>query len=107
MNTDKYGRKTNPVNRNGNITKCPICQSIYYWYKECPHKIDGADGNQVNLSLFSKEVSTCYVNKFVSKTFNHAVLDSGCTKTICGDTLSAVHKQKVVESKSSNQKQRS
>ena len=53
MNNDKYGRKTNPVNSNGNITKCSICQSIYHWYKECPHKIDDADGNQVKLSLFS------------------------------------------------------
>ena len=28
MNTDKFGRKTNPINSNGNITKCSICQSI-------------------------------------------------------------------------------
>ena len=45
---------------------------------------------------------------FVGKTFNHAVLDTGCTKTACGeswlnnyiDTLSTDDKQKVVRSKS-------
>ena len=107
MNTDKYGRKTNPINSNGNTTKCSICQSIYHWYKECPHKINYADGNQVKLSLFSKEIYNCYINKFVGETFNHAVLDSRCTKTMCReswlnnhiDTLSADDKKKVVESK--------
>ena len=108
MNTDKYGWKTNPVKSNGNITKCSVCQSIYRWYKEWPHKIDDADGNQVKFSLFSKEVYKCYKNGFVGETLNHAVLDSGCTKTVCGeswlnnciDTLSADDKQKVVESES-------
>ena len=108
MNTDKYGQKTNPINGNGNITKSSICHSICHWYKECPHKIDDADGNQVKLNLFSKEVYNCYTNKFVGETFNHAVLGSGRTKTVCGeswlnnyiDTVSANDKQKVVESKS-------
>ena len=58
--------------------------------------------------MFSKEVYKCYIKNFVGETFNHAVLDSGCTKTVCGkiwlnnysDTLSTDDKQKVVESKS-------
>ena len=106
MNTDEYGRKSNPVNSNGNIAKCSICQSIYHWYKECPYKIDGnddVDGNQVKLSLFSKEVYDCYMNKFVGETFNHAFLVSECTKTVCEeswlknyiDTLSADDKKKL------------
>ena len=73
MSTDKYDRKTNAVNSNGNIAKCSICQSIYHWFKECPHQIDDAVGNQLKLSLFSKEVYNCYINKFVGETFNHAV----------------------------------
>ena len=40
----------------------------------------------------------------MGETFNHAVLDSGCTKTVCEgimvkDTLSADNKQEVVEGK--------
>ena len=108
MNTDKYGRKTNTVNSNRNISKCSMCQSTYHWHKECSHKIDDADGNQVKLSLFTKEVYNCYINKFVGEPFNHAVLDSECTKTVCEeswlnsyiDALSTDYKQKVVESKS-------
>ena len=81
---------------------------VSHWYKECPHKIDDSDGNQVKLILFSKKVYNCYINKFVRKTFNHAVLDSGCTKTVYReswlnnyiDTLSAGDRQKVIESKS-------
>ena len=85
----------------------PNALYVSYWYKECPRKIDDADRNQVKLSLFSKEVYNCYINKFVEETFNHVVLDSGCTKTVRReswlnnyiDTLSA-DKQKVEESKS-------
>ena len=43
VNTNKYGRKINPMNSSGNITKCFICQSIYHWHKECPHRVDVSD----------------------------------------------------------------
>ena len=57
--------------------------------------------------MFSKEVYNV-IHKFVWETFNHADLDSCCTKTVCGeswvnnyiDTLSADDKQKLLESKS-------
>ena len=78
-NTDKYGRKMNPVNSNGNVKKCSICQSIYHWFRDCPHKLDDTS-TQVKLSLFTDEVYNCYINKFVGETLNHAILDSGCTK---------------------------
>ena len=79
FNTDKYGRKMNPLNSSGNITKCSICQSIYHWVRDCPHKVDDTS-TQVKLSLFTDEVYNCYINKFVGETLNHAILDSGCTK---------------------------
>ena len=98
----------NLVNSNENITKCSICQSIYHWYKDCPHKLDDKEVNQVKLSLFSKDVLNAYINRFVGETFNHAVLDSGCFKTVCGaswlnnyiDTLSLNDKEKIVECES-------
>ena len=31
-------RKRNPVNSYGKVTHCDICESIYHWAKECPHK---------------------------------------------------------------------
>ena len=50
----------------------------------------------------------CYINKFVGETLNHAVLDSGCTKTVCGaswldsytETLSECYRKKIIRSKS-------
>ena len=29
---------TNPLNRNGAISRCAICDSTCYWAKSCPHK---------------------------------------------------------------------
>ena len=75
----KYGHKMNPVNSSGNIKKCSICQSIYHWFRDCPHKLDDTS-TQVKLSLFTDEVYNCYINKFVGETLNHAILDNGCTK---------------------------
>ena len=97
----------NPVNSSGNIRKCSICQSIYHWFRDCPHKVDDTS-TQVKLSLFTDEVYNCYINKFVGETLNHAVLDSGCTKTVCGaswldsytETLSECYRKKIIRSKS-------
>ena len=58
--------------------------------------------------LFTDEVHNCYINEFVGETLNHAVLDIGCTKTVCGaswldsyiKTLSECDQKKVVQSKS-------
>ena len=59
------------------------------------------------LTLSNDELYNCYINKFVGKTLNHAVLDSRCTKTVCGlswldnlETLSPEDKEKVVEKRS-------
>ena len=40
----------------------------------------------VNIILFTQEIHECCIEKFVGETFNCAVLDSGCTKNVCGDS---------------------
>ena len=80
VNTNKYGCKINLMSSSGNITKSFICQSIYHWYKECPHRAKVSDKNLVKLSLLSKVVYNCYINKFVTETLNHAVLDKDAAK---------------------------
>lgn len=83
FNTDKYGRKTNPLNSNGNITKCSTCQSIYHLFRDCPHKTDDSTyDNHVKLSLFRDDVFNCYIDKFVEEKLTNAVLDTGCTKNV-------------------------
>lgn len=56
VDKDDYGCKTNSMSSRGNLTKCSISQSIYHWYKECPHWVEFSDQNQVKFYLFSKEI---------------------------------------------------
>ena len=72
------------------------------WYN------DDDDSNKINVTLFSQEIFECYNTKFVGETLNGAVLDSGCTQTVCGktwlsnyiDSLTDDDKVKVTERKS-------
>ena len=54
---------------------------IYHWFKDCPHNVQCRNSKE---TLFTQEVQKCYVQNFLGETLNLAVLDSGCTKTECG-----------------------
>ena len=108
-NYDKFGQKTNPLDKSGRISRCVICKSIYHWANDCPNKVQDTS-DDVNITLFSQEMHECYMTKFVGETLNCAVLDSGCTKNVCGeswltnylDTLTESDRSKVVVEKSSD-----
>ena len=108
-NYDKFGQKTNQLDKSGRISRCVICKSIYHWANDCPNKVQDTS-DDVNITLFSQEMHECYMTKFVGETLNCAVLDSGCTKNVCGeswltnylDTLTESDRSKVVVEKSSN-----
>ena len=52
-----------------------------HWVSQCPYKEE-----QENVTLYSsKEIESQYSKEFMSETFNSAVLDSGCSKTVCGE----------------------
>ena len=93
----------NPKDNRGNYTTCRKCRSIFHWYQDCPHINNNSEtpsqpqggkvfyGNdtvddQIYISLFqsSVPVSSDEVLCLVGETLNHAVIDSGCTKTVCG-----------------------
>ena len=76
-------RRVNPSNQYGRISRA-ICQSIYHWFKDCPHNVQGSNSK---VTLFTHEVQKCYVQNFLGETLNLAVLDSGCTKTVHGQEL--------------------
>ena len=82
-NYDKWGQKTNPLDKSGKVTCCLICKSIYDWANSCPNKVKDTS-KDVNITLFTQEMHECYIAKFVDETFNCAVLDSGCPKNVCG-----------------------
>ena len=76
----KKGHKLNPADAAGNPRQCVICKSIMHFVKDCPHN----DDEEEEITLFSNGVQDQYMSTFLSETFNSAILDSGCSKTVCG-----------------------
>ena len=89
---------TNPLNKFGKYTKCNLCQSIFHWVKDCPHKSEAAklvkekqesdeeDSNleSCNITLFT-QAKLSENEVFVVESQDCAVTDTACTKTVCGD----------------------
>ena len=81
---------TNPLDRYGNRTKCAICGSVFHWVKDCPHKEDVHEAvceNQeetrdCNITLLVRDVDPSEV--LMCEAFSTAVVDTACTKTVCG-----------------------
>ena len=46
-NFDKWGQKTNPLDKSENISRCAIYQSIYHWANDCPNKVEEDPPNNV------------------------------------------------------------
>ena len=85
--------------------RCAICQSIYHWANDCPNKMKEEQSSYVKITLFTQDIHKCYIEKVAGETMNCAVLDSGCTKNVCGkawldgylNTLTEKDTQKVVQ----------
>ena len=85
----------NPLNEKGEMTRCSLCDSVNHWASYCPGAIYFTD-DPVNcapedethqITLFqSSLVTTDQMKVFVAETFNTAVLDSGATANVAGQT---------------------
>ena len=100
-------KRVNPKNKYGKTTRCAVCGSIYHWAKECPDReantkvssgqfgIHPFNETDVKLtecerksdpepqeSLVTIALTTGY--KLLSECINNAVLDTGCTSSVCG-----------------------
>ena len=83
----------NPPDKNGEPTRCNICESINHWADNCP---DSDPTNCPAPTLFNKvdEITlfegesdnTTTLRNLVSESWNSAILDCGATKTVCGKT---------------------
>ena len=76
--------KKKPTNRNtGEILRCNICESIFHFVRDCPDYVSGfpKKKNEIKLQYYIEEV----FHTLSQETANMAVLDSECTKTICGE----------------------
>ena len=92
---DSRGRKLNPLGPDGQVSKCVVCKSILHWARDCPHDterskfgdVSGAE-SEVNFSMFvgcaSSEVND-KLNSLVSESSGCAILDCGCSRTVCGE----------------------
>ncbi|KAL5006315.1 hypothetical protein ScPMuIL_015121 [Solemya velum] len=116
---------TNPLNKYGKCTTCAVCRSVYHWAKRCPDnprpeavKMTECQGNDnttqheavtesCNIILFTKE-SPSTNEILVMESLGVAVIDTACTKTVCGENwlrsyeeaLNSDQKQKVTKSQS-------
>ena len=97
--------KKNPFNSLGQTSKCTVCESICHWAAECLHNHekqakDAAE--QADYELFSGAVQECYVGKLVGETLSCALLDSGCTKIVCGSFWLQCYKNTLDEKDQAN-----
>ena len=89
-------RKVNPIDSEGNVSRCVICESKLHWAKNCPHsyekmrKEENSDNSNENvqLSLFMGLTDGCEesskLNNLMNDSIGCAVLDTGCINTVCG-----------------------
>ena len=77
----KNGQKVNPTGFNGKPTKCKICESILHYARDCPHRRPIED--KITLFVGPKQEDLCL---FTSEARNSAVLDSGCTASVAGQS---------------------
>ena len=100
--SQKSRRKLNPLDYNGQVSLCSVCGSRFHWARDCPDAHDAP-------TLVVKSENDCEVetepimitwladlwqptankdveNVFLSETLNFAVVDSGCSRTVCGET---------------------
>lgn len=90
-------KKGNPFNVYGRQTRCKICQSTLHYWKECQHRKQSVEitesctsdedeekhPEECNITLFTHGKRTENEN-FVHEMQKCAVIDTGCTRTVCG-----------------------
>ena len=99
-------RKTNPLDSEGNVTRCRICDSRFHWAMRCPDAYENIEeksssqgnssnheeneGDSVHLSLFMGYTNGAArepnkLSGLVPESYGCALLDTGCSTTVCGE----------------------
>ena len=83
-------RKMNPTGPDGNPSKCAICSSVLHWAKSCPHAEPNHDSDytlhEANIVLETHVEKKNSKTTLLGQTIGAVILDSGCSKTVCGIT---------------------
>ena len=79
--------RRNPAGPDGTPSTCMVCGSVFHWARDCPDSYDNLM-KQKNKGKEDEEIAlfSDTLKQFVGETFGTAVLDSGCTKNVCGKT---------------------
>ena len=114
----KGSRKTNPIGRDGYPTTCIKCDSEFHFIRDCPSatkrysKRDFKhEEDKIHFNMFvgcTNNESNRSLSDLVNESRGYAILDSGCTNTVCGeewlqnfiDNLSFDEREKMVISHS-------
>ncbi len=93
QNKERRSRRTpNPLGTDGMPMKCVICESIFHFARNCPDSYENIEKQQDSNTNNDVEAALFTGNKLeemqvlVSETINSAVLDSGCSSTVTGET---------------------
>ena len=80
----KRRQRHNPPDRDGKVSRCYNCGSIFHWARNCPYHKESKPSykDQVRMQFYMEEG----LQTLVGETLSMAILDSGCTKTVCGNT---------------------
>ena len=100
-------RRTNPIGRDGYPTTCLQCNSHYHYVRECPKKrYNESDNNsdekfnKIHFNMFvgctNNEDNNRLVD-LVNESRGYAILDSGCTNTVCGEEWMSLFIQNLSE----------
>ena len=90
----------NPLNLDGTVSECAICGSKMYWAKRCPHAHERTlyleektsdDCEEVQTTLMATSMDTDKMNLLLGETLRCALLDSVCSKTVCGVEWLAIY----------------
>ena len=113
-NTEVRDARLNPTNNDGHISVCAICSSKMHWARKCPHarekqsalygEAPELDEEEVHITLMAGNITNHKMDALLGETLGHVLLDSGCSKTVCGErwlreylqTMSDSEKKKVI-----------
>ena len=84
VNDTKRRQRHNPPDKDGKVSRCYNCGSILHWARNCPYHEESKPSckDEVRIQFYMEEV----LQTLVGETLSMAILDSGCTETVCGNT---------------------
>ena len=82
--------RMNPVDSQGKLMKCLVCESIMHFKRDCPHVLKNKKDSVLQVTDIEEDVDKVYDYSQENKqqpiqgAANMAILDSACTKTVTG-----------------------